>query len=99
MPSEFYAHRSYTIHRCCGLAFLMVAAVVAEASAAGGTNQWRQRASLPEGAVFAATVVGQNGLIYVMTGFSGPDTDKLTPANRVYDPLAEQWRFGAPVPT
>jgi len=63
------------------------------------TNAWRQRKPLPEGAVFAATVGAKNGIVYVMSGFTGPDTEKLSDANRVYDPRLDQWRLAAPVPT
>lgn len=60
---------------------------------------WQLMTPLPEGAVFAGTVAGNDGRIYVMSGFRGPDTERLTPANRVYDPDTDRWALRAPVPT
>jgi len=70
-----------------------------EAALPGQEASWQLRDSLPEGAVFAGTVAGNDGRIYVMSGFKGPDTEKLSSANRVYDPSTDRWTLRAPVPT
>lgn len=59
---------------------------------------WRHRQPLAGGAVFAATVVGPDERIYVITGSIG-DTGRLTSRNSAYDPLRDTWTRLAPIPT
>ena len=56
----------------------------------GQHRSWQLMTPLPEGAVFAGTVAGNDGRIYVMSGFKGPDTEGLTAANRVYAPATDR---------
>jgi N-acetylneuraminic acid mutarotase len=59
---------------------------------------WRRRQPLAEGSVFAATVVGPDERIYVITGSIG-DTGQLTSRNSAYTPLRDTWTRLAPIPT
>jgi N-acetylneuraminic acid mutarotase len=67
-------------------------------TAATVSGKWRRVASMPKGAVFAATVVGRDGRIYVISGYSTYD-GPLTDAVQLYDPVADAWTEGAPIPT
>jgi hypothetical protein len=69
-----------------------------ETTLRGPHSSWELMTPLPEGAVFAATVAGNDGRIYVISGFKGPDTEVLTSANRVYNPDENCWALRAPVP-
>jgi N-acetylneuraminic acid mutarotase len=58
---------------------------------------WRLRAQLSEGAVFAATVAGADGRVYVITGST--ESGRLTARNSAYDPRQDTWNALAPIPT
>lgn len=73
--------------------------VLGQTNSAETKSNWKQCDSMPEGAVFAATVVGINGYIYVLSGFDDSNTSNLSAANRVYDPLTDRWTHAARVPT
>ncbi len=58
---------------------------------------WRLRAPLKGGAVFAATVKGTDGRIYVITGST--ERGELTARNSAYDPREDTWTPLSPIPT
>jgi len=60
-------------------------------------SAWIQRRPMTDGAVFAATVSGVDGRIFVISGRTTYDGG-LTPANRIFDPKLESWSYGAPIP-
>jgi N-acetylneuraminic acid mutarotase len=96
---------SAAVPRCIAFFFNLAAVLTTIAANQIGTASdgaepsWQVLHSMPEGAVFASSIVGNDGRIYVMSGFKGPETEVLTPANRVYDPRTDLWVLRAPVPT
>ena len=58
---------------------------------------WERRAPLKGGAVFAGTVAGSDGRIYVITGST--ERGELTARNSAYDPRQDTWTALAPIPT
>ncbi len=62
------------------------------------TGGWKQCQPLVEGAVFAGTVAGSDGRIYVITGSTG-ESGQLTSRNSAYDLLKNRWIELAPIPT
>jgi N-acetylneuraminic acid mutarotase len=58
---------------------------------------WTLRAQLTGGAVFAATVAGPDGRVYVITGST--ESGRLTARNSAYDPRQDTWNALAPIPT
>src|SRR6266513_2893402 len=61
-------------------------------------GRWTQRKQMDEGAVFAGTVAGPGGRIYVVTGLTG-NPEHLSASNRVYDTAADTWATLASIPT
>src|SRR5216684_7817966 len=57
----------------------------APSSAATSAGMWRKCQPMPQGAVFAGTVLGADGRIYVISGSTQYDV-KLTAAVNVYRP-------------
>src|SRR5690348_5190660 len=85
------------------LAVLLAAAIPSIArqpapSCGEGEGKWRRLASMPQGAVFAAVVLGADGRLYVISGSTSYDV-LLTGAVHIYDPKTNVWSEGAPIPT
>ncbi|MEP6755715.1 MAG: kelch repeat-containing protein [Chthonomonadales bacterium] len=66
--------------------------------AAKYTSNWKPRKSMSVPAVFAATVTGRDGKIYVLSGSTAYDVN-LTGAVRIYNPKTDSWSAGSPIPT
>ncbi len=62
------------------------------------TGAWTKRRPVNQGAVFAGTLVGRNGRIYVISETTQYDVN-LTDAVHVYDPKNDMWAGAAPIPT
>ncbi|MFI5454137.1 MAG: Kelch repeat-containing protein, partial [Isosphaerales bacterium] len=62
------------------------------------TGTWKKCKSMTQGAVFAGTVLGPDGHIYVISGSTQYDV-KLTAAVRVYRPDQNAWAEVSPIPT
>jgi N-acetylneuraminic acid mutarotase len=62
------------------------------------TGTWKKCKAMAPGAVFAGTVLGPDGRIYVISGSPQYDV-KLTAAVRVYHPDQDAWSEVSPIPT
>jgi N-acetylneuraminic acid mutarotase len=61
-------------------------------------GKWSKRKPMNIGAVFAATTLGLDGKIYVISGSTGYDVN-LSAAVQVYDPRRDSWSQASPIPT
>lgn|GEM_PF-2925290 len=88
------AGRRSGIGRCWPVFFLP--GLVADPA---GADLWQSRAPMPHPAGQAALVCGADGLFYLFGGWStNPPSIAQTQRTQVYDPSADAWFVGPPVP-
>jgi N-acetylneuraminic acid mutarotase len=73
-------------------------AIASPAQASLLDRGWQRCQPLQEGAVFAGTVAGSDGRIYVISGSTG-ESGQLTSRNSAFDPRKNSWTQLAPIPT